>query len=534
MNIDEHIRILDKTDMIVRILSGFVLIACIFKGTLCSAQTSETLQFRGLKVVSYTHQGVDHKLYDDSWAVVVGINQYLQWPDLNYAVNDALAVKNKLLRLGFLPENVTTLLNDQATKERIEQLLGDELLRKVGQNDRLFIYFAGHGQTEDLPGERKEGYIVPVDGDRENPFSTAVSMSSVRQFSERIAAKHVFYAIDACYSGMALMRSGGMDMRDQQYLQKVARFPARQLLTAGSAGEQVVEDGGHGIFTKNLLLALEGNADKFPPFGVLTGSELGSYLQPVVSMETDNRQTPQFGRLAGGEGEFIFVLEPEETERAPGEDQRVNPQPADPEASTKSESIIEKDYGFLIDRYEVTSDLFADFLNTQASRVQNIEDWVMVGPEASIERIEGRFVARGGLEDHPVTYVSWFGAVAFCEWQGAKLPTEGEWQQACQGMEGGLYPWGNSQPTGELANYSGMQDGYDGTAPVGSYPKGESPYGALDMSGNVWEWTATIQGYQRVVRGGAWVVVPSYLRCDLRDLQSPNHRSAFVGFRCVR
>ena len=158
----------------------------------------------------------------------------------------------------------------------------------------------------------------------------------------------------------------------------------------------------------------------------------------------------------------------------------------------------------------------------------------MVGPEASIERIEGRFVARGGLEDHPVTYVSWFGAVAFCEWQGAKLPTEGEWQQACQGMEGGLYPWGNSQPTGELANYSGMQDGYDGTAPVGSYPKGESPYGALDMSGNVWEWTATIQGYQRVVRGGAWVVVPSYLRCDLRDLQSPNHRSAFVGFRCVR
>ena len=265
-------------------------------------------QQRGIKVVTRTPDGATLELYDNSWAVVIGVNQYQHWPRLQYAVPDAQAVRDKLVQLGFPQENIIYLTDAQATKERIELILGDELRRKLGKNDRVFIYFAGHGQTEDLPGGKQEGYIVPVDGDKSNLFSTCISMTSVRQFSQRMAAKHVFYAIDACYSGLALMRSGALDTKDRQYLQKVARFPSRQLVTAGSAGEQVIEQGGHGAFTSILLIALDGSADKYPPFGVLTGSELGNYLQPTVSLETNNEQTPQFGRLAAGEGEFMFVL----------------------------------------------------------------------------------------------------------------------------------------------------------------------------------------------------------------------------------
>ena len=265
---------------------------------------------RGIKVQArLPSSGEMITLYDQSWAVIIGINRYEKWPSLQYAVNDAKAVRDKLLSLGFPEENILFLTDEEATKVAIERVLGDRLRRNVGKDDRVFIYFAGHGQTEDLPGNKQEGYIVPVDGDKSDLFSTCISMTTVRQFSERMAAKHVFYAIDACYSGLALVRAGELDPKDREYLQKVARYPSRQLVTAGSAGEQVMEQGGHGAFTRSLLIALGGSADKFPPYGVLTGSELGNYLKPVVSVETNNAQTPQFGRLSAGEGEFMFVLQ---------------------------------------------------------------------------------------------------------------------------------------------------------------------------------------------------------------------------------
>ena len=196
----------------------------------------------------------------------------------------------------------------EATKAKIERVLGDELRRSVKSNDRVFIFFAGHGQTESLPEGGQEGYLIPVDGDGDHLFSTCISMTTVRGFSDRLEAKHVFYAIDACYSGMALTRSGSMRGGDRLYLDRVARFRARQIVTAGRAGEQVVERGGHGIFTLAILMALDGNADKYAPFGILTGTELGTYLTSTVGTESRAAQTPQFGRLSAGEGEFLFYL----------------------------------------------------------------------------------------------------------------------------------------------------------------------------------------------------------------------------------
>ena len=111
--------------------------------------------------------------YSNSWAVVVGINDYQVWPSLNYAVNDAQSVRSKLLDLGFESAKIFELYNREATKENILRIVADELPRKTGTNDRVLFFFAGHGQTEELPGGIKRGFLIPVDGDLNNLYARA-------------------------------------------------------------------------------------------------------------------------------------------------------------------------------------------------------------------------------------------------------------------------------------------------------------------------------------------------------------------------
>ena len=148
--------------------------------------------------------------------------------------------------------------------------------------------------------------------------------------------------------------------------------------------------------------------------------------------------------------------------------------------------------------------------------------------------------------DHPVVNVSWHDVVAFCTWARVRLPSEAEWEKAARGTDARIYPWGNATPDETRCNFS---NNVGGTLPVGDYPLGASPYGVLDMAGNVWEWTSTqFKGYPyksddgredvqasgaRMLRGGSWISYDRFVRCAYRNMYYPVDRHGGVGFRVV-
>jgi formylglycine-generating enzyme required for sulfatase activity len=206
--------------------------------------------------------------------------------------------------------------------------------------------------------------------------------------------------------------------------------------------------------------------------------------------------------------------------------------------------------GYWIDKYEVTTSQYALCVEAGGCRA----------PYLSSSETRPKYYGNPEYADYPVIWVSWFMSNEYCQWAGRRLPTEAEWEKASRGTEGAKYPWGNDEVSGERANFCDINcertiangkfdDGYGDTAPIGSYPAGVSPYGALDMSGNVWEWTSTlIQDYpydatdgrenqdvwgERVWRGGPWSNGYWWLRSSVRYRSVPSYWYVNLGFRCA-
>ena len=250
------------------------------------------------------------ELYRESHALVIGINGYSAWPKLAHAVRDAQAVREALVtRFGFKPDNVTLLTDAEATRANILKAMNERFgdAKRVKRDDRVFVFFAGHGSTRKLPSGREVGYIVPVDAGLNDLQADAIAMPQLQEVAEAITAKHALFVIDACYSGLGLTRAGSV-AADSNFARTNARRVGRQMMTAGGADQQVADDGpgGHSVFTWTLLQALNGKAD-LNGDGLITATELAAYVAPAVSAIA--HQTPAFGSLPGSEGgEFVFEL----------------------------------------------------------------------------------------------------------------------------------------------------------------------------------------------------------------------------------
>jgi eukaryotic-like serine/threonine-protein kinase len=194
---------------------------------------------------------------------------------------------------------------------------------------------------------------------------------------------------------------------------------------------------------------------------------------------------------------------------------------------------------FSMDRYEVTNARFAAC----------VQAGVCTPPALASSSVRPNYFDSPDFADYPVIHVSWVQAATFCTWAGGRLPSEAEWERAARGTESPrTFPWGDSAPDCSKANMAGCVGDTDR---VGRRVAGQSPYGAFDMAGNVWEWTADWYdakyyrtspdqqptgpqtGTLKVMRGGCWISGASSLRTTCRKPELPSLWAPNVGFRCV-
>ncbi|MBW2737883.1 MAG: SUMF1/EgtB/PvdO family nonheme iron enzyme [Deltaproteobacteria bacterium] len=516
--------------------------------------------------------------YDRSYALVIGINKYPspKWDDLDYARGDAEAVASFLDSQGF---EVIPLYDRQATKTAIISRMQNVLARKVGKNDRVLVFFAGHGHTEPLSG-KDWGYIVPYH--EGNLLSASyISMEELQTQSRKMGnAKHQLFVMDACYGGLLGTKGSSVDAYPG-YLKEVTRRVARQIITAGGKGEEVLDGGpgGHSVFVDHFLAGLKDALADTNGDGYITFAELTSYLVPSAS---NSYQTPAPGTLPGhGLGEFVFrspkgITRITENSRTPPSSQkRRSQEPRTTVAMAPRPSSLEKGQSFTnsigMKFVLIPSGTFMmgsplnepeRFKDERQHRVTITKPFYMQTTEVTqgqwrevMGSNPSRFKDCGA--DCPVEEVFWNDAQEFIRKLNRKeradkyrLPTEAEWEYACRADSITRFCFGDSD--GKLGEYAW----YIGNSSLKTHSVGQKQpnvWGLYDMHGNVWEWVeddwhenykgaptdgrAWIdepRGSNRVIRGGSWNFVAQYCRSAIRYDVSPDNRNNNLGFRLSR
>lgn len=271
------------------------------------------------------------------------------------------------------------------------------------------------------------------------------------------------------------------------------------------------------------------------PTNVIVPPTVVATIAPTEAVEpptstTQDIATPRAGeeRVIGG-APMVFV---------PAGDFLMGSSDADKDAQSneKPQHTVYLD-AFWMDKFEVT--------NAQYKKCVDADKCAAPSKSKSFNR--DSYYGNPQYDNYPVIYVSWSDAKTFCEWVGKRLPTEAEWEKAARGTDGRIYPWGNAFDQSRVNNNLTANE----TTEVGNYPSGASPYGALDMAGNIWEWVADwydanyysnsprenpqgpSSGQERVFRGGSWFDAPVFGRAALRFWTYPVVGDDVTGFRCV-
>jgi len=308
-------------------------------------------------------------------------------------------------------------------------------------------------------------------------------------------------AVIICLSSRAITKAGyvqreikyALDVADEQPEGALCLIPLR--LEECEAPERLRRWQWVDLFQRpgyeRLLRALRARAESLGlatlPFGSATSLDLGTHpFWPARDRWRNPKDGKEMVRVPAGR--FLY-----------GDDKREVELPE-----------------FWIDKAPVTNAEYARFV--AETRHKRPEHWKGKTPPREIA-------------DHPVTYVSWDDAAAYATWAGGLLPTEEEWEKAARGTDGREYPWG--EWADGCCNWK--EAGIGTTTPVGKYsPQGDSPYGCVDMAGNVWEWTTSEREQGgRVLRGGAFLNEVRRVRCAARYWSDPLDRFRFIGFRVV-
>ena len=279
---------------------AFIITIALFFG-ISSAQSQRG--FKPLTVKDASMQNI--LLYNESHALVIGASDYTAgWPKLPGVPKDVQAVKSVLEDQGF---NVVTVVDPN--RDQL-YLSFNEFINKYGggAENRILIYFAGHGHTQKLKWGGDMGYIVPIDApnpnrDNEGFLEKAMDMQQIEVYAKRIQSKHALFLFDACFSGSIFDLSRAVP---QHITSKTAR-PVRQFITSGSAEEEVPD---RSVFRSQFVEALNGEGD-VDGDGYVTGAELGEFLQKTVINYSKGCQHPQYGKIKDPDldkGDFVFEI----------------------------------------------------------------------------------------------------------------------------------------------------------------------------------------------------------------------------------
>ncbi len=263
------------------------------------------LQTRGIQVLIKDAQGKQVGLYKESHALVIGASHYTEgWPKLPGVKEDVQSVNKILEEHGF---EVVTVNNPDS--EQLNRVYKD-FINTYGRKpeNRLLLYFAGHGYTKKMSYGSEMGYIVPVDApnpenDIDGFVNKAMDMQQIEVFAKRIESKHALFLFDSCFSGSLFALSRAIP----KSISYKTSWPVRQFITAGSAEETVPD---RSTFREQFVAALEGEGDVNED-GYITGTELGVFLQDTVINYTKESQHPQYGKIRDrnlDKGDFVFAL----------------------------------------------------------------------------------------------------------------------------------------------------------------------------------------------------------------------------------
>lgn len=264
-------------------------------------------QTRGVGVVVKTNDGATReiKLYNASYALVIGNSRYQFWDSLPGVGSDVVAVRAALEKQGFVVETAEN-LNSESFNRTITKFIDDHGFEP---ENRLLIYYAGHGFTLGSSGDKRDlGYVVPVDApdpktDEVGFKRKAITMDAILNYAKRIESKHALFLFDSCFSGKLVTRNA---ITIPPIIEEKVSLPVRQFITAGAADQPVPDES---YFRRSFVNALAGDADVNGD-GYVTGTELAEYLKEQVTNYSNRSQTPQYGKINDVEldrGDFIFV-----------------------------------------------------------------------------------------------------------------------------------------------------------------------------------------------------------------------------------